>query len=167
RKILKIKQLVFIAGVASHLLPQPLSVEAFMRLSRRILMPVLLMVILGTQLAYAQNPKKQLMILSTSVDRTNQTLTVQGSGFGAQAPQVWCETFQMTVISATDTQLVVFLPSGVPDGTHLLTISRGSGEKDTNTFDMHVGTTGQGTVGPAGPQGPVGTPGPGWPPGAP
>ena len=29
-----------------------------------------------------------------------QTLTVQGVGFGAQAPQVWCESYLMTVISA-------------------------------------------------------------------
>ena len=79
--------------------------------------------------------QKDLTILSTAVDRVNQTLTVQGAGFGAQSPQVWCETYQMTVISATDTQLVVFLPGGVPDGTHLLTVSRGNGEKD-RTFHM-------------------------------
>ncbi len=134
-----------------------------MRLSTRTVMLSLLIVILGTELAYAQKKieavsptANQVVILSTAVDRVNQTLTVQGVGFGAQAPQVWCESYLMTVISATDTQLVVFLPGGVPDGTHLLTIVRGNGEKDRATFDMHVGTPGQGPVGPQGPAGPAG-----------
>src|SRR6185436_19036453 len=103
-----------------------------MRLSNRTVFTAIVFVLMGSTLAYAQKklltplevtqPKGQLVILSTSVDRVNQTLTVQGQGFGAQPPQVWCETFPMTVLSATDTQLVVFRPGGMPDGTHLLTI---------------------------------------------
>ncbi|HEU4936395.1 MAG TPA: hypothetical protein VFT39_08080, partial [Vicinamibacterales bacterium] len=132
-----------------------------MRLSRRILMLSFLLVILGTELAYAQKKSAeavpttspQLVILSTAVDRVNQTLTIEGLAFGLQPPQVWCETYLMTVISATDTQLVVFLPAAIPDGSHLLTVSRGNGDKDRGGFIFHVGTSGEGSVGPAGPQG--------------
>ena len=138
-----------------------------MRLSNRTLMTALLFVILGTTATYAEKRaitaastpipnSEQLVVLSTAVDRANQTLTIQGLGFGAQPPQVWCETFQMTVISATDNQLVVFLPGGVPDGTHLLTVVRGPGEKDRGYFNMVVQTPGQGPAGPAGPIGPAG-----------
>ena len=81
-----------------------------MRLSSRTLLLSFLIVILGTDFAYAQKstaavaPKgDQVVILSTAVDRVNQTLTIQGFGFGAQAPQVWCENYLMTVLSVTDT----------------------------------------------------------------
>src|SRR4029079_4935817 len=138
-----------------------------MRLSSRTLLLSFLIVILGTDFAYAQKstaavaPKAdQVVILSTAIDRVNQTLTIQGFGFGAQAPQVWCENYLMTVLSATDTQLVVFLPGAVPDGTHLLSVIRGDGDHDRGTFNMAVGTAGQGVAGPAGPQGPAGPVGP-------
>ena len=101
------------------LLEQP-SREAFMRLSKRIVLIALAFVFMGTALAHAQKkltntlvitrPSEHLVVLSTAVDRANQTLTIQGLGFGAQPPQVWCETYLMTVMSATDSQLVVFLP---------------------------------------------------------
>src|SRR4051812_33637400 len=142
----------------------------YMRLSSRTLLLAFLIVILGTEFAYAQKstaavaPKAdQVVVLSTTVDRVNQTLTIQGFGFGSQAPQVWCENYLMTVLSATDTQLVVFLPGAVPDGTHLLSVIRGNGEKDRGTFNMSVGTPGQGPAGPVGPQGVAGPAGPAGP----
>src|SRR4051812_13093279 len=140
-----------------------------MRLSSRTLLLSFLIVILGTEFAYAQKstaavaPKAdQVVVLSTAVDRVNQTLTIQGVGFGPQAPQVWCENYLMTVISATDSQLVVFLPGGVPDGTHLLTVIRGNGEKDRGTFNMSVAAPeeGSGAAGPRGPAAPAGPQGP-------
>src|SRR5690348_5077748 len=139
-----------------------------MRLSTRTLMLSFLIVVLGTELAYAQKKNaepvsttsNQVAILSTAADRVNQTLTIRGMGFGSQAPQVWCENYLMTVTSATDTQLTVFLPQAIPDGTHLLTVVRGNGEKDAAAFIMSLGTSGQGPAGPAGPQGPAGPAGP-------
>src|SRR5262245_47476149 len=108
-----------------------------MRILIRTALLSLLIVLLGTELAYAQKknepvppPSNQLVILSTAVDRVNQTLTIQGIAFGTQPPQVWCENYLMTVISATDTQIIMFLPNAVPDGSHLLTVIRGNGEKD-------------------------------------
>ena len=148
-----------------------------MRLSNRTVLTALAFVLLGSSIAHAQKKLTnaslfpavkspgELAILSTAVDRANQTLTIQGQGFGAQPPQVWCETYSMTVLSATDTQLVVFLPAGVPDGTHLLTVIRGPSENDRTSFHAHVGTPGQGPAGPAGPAGPKGDVGPTGPKG--
>jgi len=141
-----------------------------MRLSNRTAFTAIVFVLMGTALAHAQKkpsdtlvlakPQEQLVVLSTAVDRVNQTLTIQGLSFGPEPPQVWCETSLMTVLSATDTQLVVFLPAAVPDGTHLLSVIRGTGEKDRGFFNMSVGTPGQGPAGPTGPAGPAGPAGP-------
>jgi hypothetical protein len=137
-----------------------------MRLLNRTAFTAVVFVIMGTALAQAQknqsdtltvsNSKEQVVVLNTVVDRVNQTLTIRGLSFGSPAPQVWCETYLMTVISATDTELVVFLPAAVPDGTHLLSVLRGPSEKDRGFFNMSVGTPGRGPAGPAGPAGPKG-----------
>jgi hypothetical protein len=137
-----------------------------MRLSNRTAFTALVFVLMGTALAQAQkqqaatvtvsNSPQQLVVLSTTVDRVNQTLTIQGLSFGSAAPQVWCETNLMTVISATDTDLVVFLPAAVPDGTHLLSVIRGPSQTDRGYFNMNIGTPGRGPAGPAGPAGPKG-----------
>ncbi len=146
-----------------------------MRLTTRSFVAALVLVLLGTTLAHAQQKKSlaqpltqsvtttesdQLVILSTSVNRTSQTLTVQGIAFGNQAPQVWLETQPMTVISASSTQLVIFLPAAVPDGTYLLTVQRGTAAKDRDVFNVSVGTPGQGPQGPQGEVGPQGPAGP-------
>ena len=137
-----------------------------MRLLNRTAFTAVVFVLMGTALAQAQknqsdaltvsNSKDQVVVLNTVIDRVNQTLTIRGLSFGSPAPQVWCETYLMTVISATDTELVVFLPAAVPDGTHLLSVVRGPSEKDRGFFNMNVGTPGRGPVGPAGPAGPKG-----------
>jgi hypothetical protein len=148
-----------------------------MRLSNRTVLAALAFVLMGSASAHAQKKltiasllptaksSKELVIFSTAVDRANQTLTIQGQGFGAEPPQVWCETYSMTVLSATDGQLVMFLPAGVPDGTHLLTVVRGPSEKDRASFHAHVGSPGQGLAGPAGAAGPKGDAGPAGPKG--
>src|SRR6266545_2721935 len=142
-----------------------------MRFTTRTFVAALVFVLLGTTLAHAQQKKTllqpltasttttasdQLVILSATVDRTNQALTVAGIAFGNQAPQVWLETQPMTVTSATSSQLVVFLPAAVPDGTYLLTVQRGTAEKDRDVFNLSIGTPGQGPMGPQGPAGPAG-----------
>ncbi len=149
-----------------------------MRLSNRTVLAALAFVLMGSTMAHAQKKltiasllptvksSGELVILSTAVDRANQTLTIEGQGFGSQPPQVWCETYSMTVLSATDSQLVVFLPAGVPDGTHLVTVVRGPAEKDRASFNAHVGTPGQGPAGPAGPKGDIGPAGAKGDPGA-
>jgi hypothetical protein len=142
-----------------------------MRLSNRTVLAALAIVLMGSTIAHAQKKLTlasvlptvkvaELVILSTAVDRVNQTLTIHGQGFGPQPPQVWCETYSMTVLSATDSQVVVFLPAALPDGTHLLTVVRGPSENDRASFHAHVGTPGQGPAGAAGPKGDIGPAGP-------
>ena len=96
----------------------------------RILGVTLAMVFGGGALAHAQiassSPKKlpQLVILSATVDRASETMTIHGTAFGSRAPQVWCGLDPMTVISATDSDVVVELPAEEKDGTHRLTVLR-------------------------------------------
>jgi hypothetical protein len=118
----------------------------------------------------AAKKKSQLMVLSTFTNRKNGTLTIKGVGFGhAAAPGVWCETSPMTVLSASDSELVVDLPAEVTDGTYLLTVARGITEVERGAFNMSVAPSveqavtvsgAKGDTGAVGPQGPVGPVGP-------
>jgi hypothetical protein len=135
----------------------------------RTLVTALVFIVGAGGLAQAQNEsdksKPRLVILHTSLDRTNQTLTIHGIGFDAQAPQVWCETFPMTVLSWTDSDIVVHFPAAVPDGTYRLTVVRANGEKDRDVFHTSVQTALTGPKGDRGPAGATGEPGPAGPKG--
>src|SRR4051812_44118793 len=109
----------------------------------------------------------RLAILSAISNRTNDTLTIRGIGFGDRAAQVWCRDYPLTVISWTDEEIVVSLPDALPDGSYLLTVIRGEGQKDRDVFDMAVQgqTTVTGGAGTPGPKGDVGAAGPAGPKG--
>src|SRR5687768_437835 len=66
----------------------------------------------------SNNSNTKLVILSTTVDRAAATLTIRGAGFGSHAPNVWRETDPMTVLSASDSELVVSLTEETADGTY-------------------------------------------------
>lgn len=108
------------------------------------------------------------LVLSANVNRNDETVTLKGLKFGKTAPAVFCETFPLTVLSATDTELVVYFPAAVPDGTYLFTVARGNGQGQRGVFYVTTqaakevtGPAGpQGEVGPAGPPGPQGETGP-------
>lgn len=98
-----------------------------------------------------------VLILGTLTDRPHESLSIHGMGFGDRPAQVWCEDYAMTVLSWRDTEVVVHLPAAVPDGSYLLTIIKGDGQKDRDSFAMTV----QGApIGVAGPKGEKGEPGP-------
>jgi hypothetical protein len=99
----------------------------------------------------------QLVILSTTVDRANDTLTIRGLGFGTRTPQVWCETHQMTVLNSSNSKIVVHLPDATHDGSYLLTVLRGYQSNERDVFDMAIVSP---TSGPAGPKGDTGAAGP-------
>ena len=82
----------------------------------------------------SSNSSKQLIVTSASVDRLNDTVTLKGSGFGNKKPTVFCELTQMTVLSATDEELLVAFPASVLDGTYLFTVARGNGTSERATF---------------------------------
>ena len=68
---------------------------------------------------------KPLVVLSAFVDLTNETVTLRGLNFGKKVPTVFCETQQMRVLSASNTELVVRFPKAIADGTYLFTVARG------------------------------------------
>jgi hypothetical protein len=108
------------------------------------------------------NSPKQLIVTSASVDRVNDTVTLKGSGFGNKKPTVFCELTQMTVLSATDEELLVAFPASVLDGTFLFTVARGNGATERASFFVTTNRPEilQGTAGPSGPQGAAGPAGP-------
>ncbi len=82
-----------------------------MRTSRwKLVAAFLLMETFGGVRIVLAGPDKQLVVLSAALNRSAETLTLKGQNFGSTAPAVYCESMPMTVISATDTQLVVLFP---------------------------------------------------------
>ena len=90
---------------------------------RQIVATVVLFVLLGMSRIVTAGPDKQLVVLSASLNRATETLILKGQNFGS-SPAVFCELLPMTVLSATDTQLVVYFPASMPEGSFLITISR-------------------------------------------
>src|SRR3989337_4292259 len=70
---------------------------------------------------------RQLAVLKATVDRANERVILSGQHFGAEAPQVYCETFPLTVLDFTDTEVAVWFPAAVPQGTDLFSVVRGRG----------------------------------------
>ncbi|MBA3641711.1 MAG: collagen-like protein [Acidobacteria bacterium] len=127
------------------------------------LFAIAVFVVCATPLAEAQRSDQQLIVLSAVADRTSQTLTIRGMNFGSSVPSIWCEEQSMTVITGSATEVVVMLPSTVPDGTYRLTVARGKGAVDRDTFHVAIQSPTQGPQGPPGADGapgPVGAPGP-------
>jgi hypothetical protein len=138
----------------------------------------LLIGVLGAGRIVLAGPDKQLVVLSASLNRSAEMLILKGQNFGSTAPLVLCESMPMTVLSATDSQLVIQFPAAMADGTYLVTVSKGNGQPDRGVFYVNAqsiptaqdtGTVGpqgpQGETGPAGPAGPVGATGPAGPKG--
>jgi hypothetical protein len=164
------------AGLASALLPDEPNPGGFMLNRRRVLSLVLILCAGSVVHAQRSAPRmlstespsaSQLVILSASVDRASETLTINGLNFGPTAPQVFSEWKAMQVLSATDSKVVVRLPAATPEGTYLLTIARGSSPNDRDVFNMAVEAPNAvaGPMGPAGPVGPMGPAGPQGPQG--
>ena len=139
------------------------------------LLAIAVFVVAATSLTEAQpggqRSDQQLVILSAISDRTSETLTIRGLNFGTATPHVFAEQNAMAVLSATATEIVVVLPATVPDGTYLLTVMRGKGAVDRDSFHFTTQSAAQSLAGPAGadgamgPQGPAGAPGPAGPAG--
>jgi len=116
------------------------------------------MLLSGSPLFAQSNSSKQLIVTSASVDRSSDTVTLRGSGFGNKRPTVFCELTQMAVLSATDEELLVAFPASVLDGTFLFTVARGNGTSERASFFVTTNRPQilQGQEGPAGPQGAAG-----------
>jgi hypothetical protein len=131
----------------------------------RILAAIAAVALLPGVVAHAQtNSSKQVFVTSANVDRKNDTVTLKGQNLGGRKSIVFCETFLMSVLSATEEDLLVSFPASSLEGTFLFTVIRGNGNNPTDRAYFYVTTSRpqiiQGTEGPAGPQGPVGPQGP-------
>src|SRR3990170_8043169 len=108
-------------------------------MSKRTVLLSLMLVGATGALPHGQSapPKKRVepvLILSTMSNRTTDTLTIRGAGFGRRAAQVWCEDYALSVASWTDSEIVAYLPDALADGSYLLTVLRGDGQKDRDVF---------------------------------
>jgi Collagen triple helix repeat (20 copies) len=127
--------------------------------------------LLTASAAHAQGGSKQLVITSASADRTSNTVTFKGRNFGGRKATVFCEATEMSVLSATDEELVASFPASSLNGTFLFTVLKGNSRNDRDVFYVttSAGTSssgGQGPQGVPGPVGPIGPQGPQGPQGA-
>ena len=83
---------------------------------------------------------RQLVVMSATVDRQAQSVTLRGQNFGSSEPKVFCETYPLTVLQFTDTQVVVWFPGSVPEGTYLFSVLRGRGQTDFERTVFYVNT---------------------------
>lgn len=119
----------------------------------------------------------QLAITSTQFDAANNRLVIKGVNFAwppprsasspVPPPHVTLDLQPLTVLSADKFQIVAFLSGSQPEGTYLLTVSRGHGRNESASFAVVVYSQDviEGRPGPAGPTGPAGPEGPTGPQG--
>jgi hypothetical protein len=102
-----------------------------------------------------QSVLPQINKVLESADQTQ--LTISGVGFGAATPGVQIPGIKLSVVSSSDTSIVVKLPAGTLPGSYLLTVVNGT----THLPGLFVADIGpiQGPAGPVGAQGPQGAPG--------
>ena len=109
---------------------------------------------------------KPLVVLAAFVDTEHETVTLRGINFGNKPLTVFCETYRMRVVSATDTEVVVRFPAEVENGTYLFTVAAGNGDSERSAFYVTKSSGGgSGERGERGPEGPMGPPGPAGPEG--
>ena len=117
-------------------------------------------------LTTAQTPMVAPVILSAEPTyiTTHPTLTLTGTGFGTDLPTVTIDNLPATVLSFSNTVVIVQIPSVVGDvpGSYSVVLTRAVDQcPSAATFEVTIGSIGPqgpaGTAGgPPGPQGPTG-----------
>ncbi len=117
-------------------------------------------------LTTAQTPMVAPVILSAEPTyiTTHPTLTLTGTGFGTDLPTVTIDNLPATVLSFSNTVVIVQIPSVVGDvpGSYSVVLTRAVDQcPSAATFEVTIGSIGPqgpaGTAGgPPGPQGPIG-----------
>lgn len=135
----------------------------------------LLAIVLFTSPTLSQDlwARPQMVITSAVFEPENDRLVIRGMNFHWPAkqtevgpPYVTLDLLPLTVLHATGTEVVARLSGTFPAGTYLLTVSRGSGKPEFDTFNLSIPGPYSHTPGPAGPEGPRGPEGPIGPEGA-
>ena len=134
---------------------------------------------------HAQSTSRpQLVVEKAEADLAAETLLIEGQKLlwnNDSAVLVTLAGTPLAVLSATETQVLAQLPSGLDPGSYRLRVSRGTGTVQNGSFDVTIGAVGlagargpkgdmgdtgpQGLTGPAGPGGPAGPQGPTGPQG--
>ena len=91
-------------------------------------------------------PAPQLVITSAAFDESNNHLVITGQNFSWPAngsghgtpPVVTLDLMPLTVVSATSTEIVASLSGNFPEGTYLITVSRGQGAVDNGAFAVAI-----------------------------
>ena len=104
------------------------------------------------------------VITSAQVNSGTGQLTITGTGFGA-APTLQLGSLFPTIISSTNTSVIVESPASLNPGSYGLTVTNTT-TSQTGSFVVTLGAAGPtGPQGLAGPQGPTGSQGPTGPTG--
>jgi hypothetical protein len=113
---------------------------------------------------------EQLVIGAATFDTATERLAIHGQNFGAVPGAVALNGFPLPPLTWTQTFIEVSLSKATPTGTYLLSVSRGVGNVQFDTFNVTIGTRGEpgppGPPGPPGAQGATGATGAQGPPGA-
>jgi hypothetical protein len=102
-------------------------------------------------------------INSSVVNTSTKQLTIMGSQFGSATPVVRLDGTPVTVVSNTNSTLVVQIPPSLSPGSYTLIVTNAQNSQ-TGTSVVTIGAVGP--QGPTGPQGPIGFQGPQGPAGA-
>jgi hypothetical protein len=119
----------------------------------------------GQSTLLAANKGNNLFVSSVFIDFESNTITINGSNFtGGAFPLVTLGEEVLVVDSYSETDIVAFLPPLLADGDYLLTVSTGSGNNNSDEYNLTIGAVGpqgeQGLQGIQGPKGDTGAAGP-------
>jgi hypothetical protein len=132
---------------------------------RGILFTLLLMVVPTS--GFSGTTAADPVVQSGTINYAANKVTLTGTGFEPEktAPTVEFDGTKLKVDSASNTKLVVTLPTAINAGTFSLVVGNSDGK--STTFDLTYGASGpqgaQGLEGPRGPVGPLGPQGPAGP----
>ena len=104
------------------------------------------MLILCAVVVSAETETPQLVITSARFDEANSRLVITGQNLSRPSnrnghslpPSVTLDLLPLTVLSATSTEIVASLAGTFPDGTYLITVSRGLGVLHSGAFAVAI-----------------------------
>jgi len=122
--------------------------------------------------AAADGNNRRLVVLRAQADLASETLLIEGQNLlrgdnnhdddneNHNELVVTLAGTPLTILSATETQVLAQLPPRLAPGTYLLEVSRGKSKVQNHSFDLTIGAVGlPGDRGPKGPTGDAGPPG--------
>lgn len=117
---------------------------------------------------------EQVVIGAAAFDVASERLSIHGRNFGSSAGVVTLNGFPLPTVTWTNSLIEVRLSGETSPGTYLLSVSRGTGGVQFDTFDVTLGSVGPqgepgapGATGATGAQGATGEKGDSGPPGPP